>query len=229
MKMFGLAAIAAVVTMAFVGVSSASATNTVLCEVLEGLSCPAGNEIANNLKNPPPYKKIHLINSALPGGPGTPSGTPTLLNSTADVLCLNVLVLATPLELGVAGPQVIHTDELIFQNCGTNAKHDNCTVTTEELPLLHLLKIGIDEGSLLALAGEVHVKCTIVGFVKINCNYQLNNLLVSIQGPQASGTSNGDLHAEEVPLNLVLGGGLCPETSSLDVLLLPLSPTYIVQ
>jgi hypothetical protein len=224
--MFGLAAIAAVAAMAFIGASSASAKfNTVLCEVLEGLVCPEGREIANDLEDPPPYKHIHLVNSALPEGPGTPAGTPTLLNSTANVLCLTVLVLATPLLLGTAPtPQIIHTDKLISENCGTNSTHNNCTFTTEELPLFHLLKIGLDEGSALALNGNQRMKCTIGGFIKINCVYELTNILYIYRGPQALPKSpNGDLHAQNTPLELVEGGGLCPEKTALDFLLLPLA------
>jgi hypothetical protein len=42
-KMFGLAALAAVAAMAFVGATPASATfDTQLCKVNEGLLCPAG-------------------------------------------------------------------------------------------------------------------------------------------------------------------------------------------
>jgi hypothetical protein len=221
MKMFGLAAIAAVAATAFVGASSASATSTVLCEFLEGLACPAGHEIA--------LEKIHLLNSPLPGGPGTPTGTPTLLNSTADILCLLVLIEAEALDLATAGPQVIHALIQKFENCGTNSTHNNCVVTTEELPLFHLLKIGVDEGSLLALNGKKRVECTIGGFIKINCVYAGNNLLYKVRGPQASGTIHGDFHAKETPLELVEGGGLCPTESFFDALLLPLAPTYVTE
>jgi hypothetical protein len=220
MKMFGLAALAAVVTMALVGTTSASATSTVLCEVLEGLECPAGKEIE--------LEKIHLANSTLPGGPGTPEGTPTLLNSTADVLCLTVLVEAEALDLGES--QVIHALKQEFSGCGTNSAHTNCTVATEELPLFHLLKIGEDEGSVLGLNGKVRVKCTIFGFLKINCVFLLENLLFTGKGPKASKTTYGDVDAKEIPKEPPIkseGGGLCPETSSLDGLLLPLSPEYI--
>ena len=213
MKMFGLAALAAVVTMALVGTTSASATSTVLCEVLEGLKCPAGKQIE--------LEKIHLANSALPGGPGTPEGTPTLLNSTANVLCLTVLVEAETLDLGA--PQLIHATSQKFENCGTNSTHSNCEVKTEELPLFHLLKIGEDEGSVLGLNGKVRVKCTIFGFIKINCVYELNGLLFTAKGPQASKTTYGDVDAKETPAELVEGGGACPEISLLDGLLLPLA------
>jgi hypothetical protein len=239
-KMLGLAAIAALAATAFLGTSSASALlNTQLCNVEPvELECPEGQET----------KLIHLVNSTLPGGPN--GGLPTQLNSTADVLCLTILGRAVVGELtggkhkdpvtgeelpsadGALGNaptgQEVHTTALKFEGCGTEAPHTNCTVTVEELPLWDLLKTGKELASLEALNGLVRVKCTIFGFIKIDCTYEGKEFLFLVSGPNnpERKTTNGDLHAKNTPAKLFKGTN-CPEKSSLDGLLLPLQPVYI--
>ncbi len=137
--MFGLAALAAVAAMAFVGATSASAGDTQLCKVNTSLLCPAGEA----------RTAIHQVLA---------TGTVGKLLALLNVLCLGVLVEAT--ALGLANPQVVHALSMSFTGCGTGSAHDNCTVTVQELPLSHLLKTGPDEGVLTALNGRTRLQCS---------------------------------------------------------------------
>jgi hypothetical protein len=239
-KMLGLAAIAALAATAFLGTTSASAElNTQLCNVEPvELECPEGQET----------KLVHWVNSKLPEGPN--GGLPTLLNSTADVLCLTVLIRAVVGELtggkhkdpvtgeellsangalgNAPGGQEVHFTKLVYEGCGTEAPHTNCTVTVEELPLWDLLKIGEELASLKSTNGLTRVKCTIFGFVKIDCTYEGKGLLLLVSGPNdpERKTEKGDMHAQKTPAK-PLKGANCPKESFLDALLLPLSPLYI--
>ena len=197
--MFGLAAVAAVAAMAFIGASSASATfSTQLCATSSGLTCgtAATNPVHQTLKT------------------GTVG---KLLSDSLDVLCLNVLANGTALAL--ANPQVVHATTS-YTNCGSNTAHDNCTVTVEEDPLFHLLKEGAGEGTLLGLSGLTRVKCTVFGFIKIDCLYDTTGIEFAVSDP-------GLLVANETPVEFVEGSGLCPEESSLDGELTTLTATYI--
>jgi hypothetical protein len=151
--MFGLAALAAVAAMAFIGASSASAGDTQLCKVHTGLLCPGGAQATT---------EVHMVNS----------GVGKLLSSLGTVLCLNVLALATP--LGLASPQSVHSLETSYTNCGRNSTHTNCTVTVEEEPLFDLLKDGLDHGWLKGVSGLTRVECS--GFPSLNCLYDTTGI-----------------------------------------------------
>ncbi len=139
-KMFILAALAAVATMAFVGVTSASAEgDTQLCKVGTSLLCPAGEA----------RTAIHQVLA---------TGTVGKLLALLNILCLSMLREST--ALGLANPQVIHALSMSYTGCGTNSAHDNCTITVQELPLSHLLKTGPDEGVLTALNGRTRLQCS---------------------------------------------------------------------
>jgi len=201
-KMFGLAAIAAVAAMAFVGATSASATSTVLCKehnASTGLLCPADKWQTH----------VHAT---------LKTGTVGKLLSPISVLCLGVLVENTPLGLATNGPQIIHTLSLTFSGCGTGSGHDNCTVTTEEQPLSHLLKTGLDEGVLLNLTGRTRLVCSNIG---INCVYDL-------EGSEFSAAAN-HLIATETPTTELGGKFFCPDEGFLDGDLEGLLPTYILK
>jgi hypothetical protein len=74
----GLAALAAMAAMSLTGATSASASSTQLCKVNTSLTCPEGEAATS----------VHM--TLAEGTVGT------LLAGLADVLCLNVLVEATP-------------------------------------------------------------------------------------------------------------------------------------
>lgn len=202
-KLFALAMLAMAVTVA-IGASSVSAYYpTQLCKVHpepEGLECPDGEatEIDHQVLEP-----------------GT---TWRLLSSLVTILCLEALKLATPLEL--AEPQLVHTLHLLITGCGTGSAHNNCTIEVEELPLLHLLKIGLDQGWLTALTGAFRVRCPNLG---IDCLYDLEGA----QFPMGAQHTT----ANEVPVHELGGKFFCPGESKLDFLLVTLKGEehYILQ
>ena len=149
-KMFGLAALAAVAAMAFVGATSASAElNTTLCKEHTGLLCAKPDEKTT----------VHAV---------LKTGTVGKLLAAINVLCLGVLIEATALGLGKLLP--VHVLKLIFEGCGTGAAHNNCTVTVQELPLADLLKTGLDQAKLINLSGRTRLQCPNIG---IDCVYDL--------------------------------------------------------
>lgn len=201
-KPFGLAALIMAV-IAAIGASSASAERpTELCKVhteKSQLECPEGEGVTED------HQHLAL-------------GTVwKLLGGAFTILCLNALKLATPLELGE--PQLIHTLKLTVTGCGTNAAHDNCTVTADELPLLYLLKTALDQGVLTAVDGSFRVQCANLG---INCLYDLKGAEFSMGAQHIS--------AEEVPVEPLGGIFLCPGTeASLDYLLVPYTEHFILE
>jgi len=219
--MFSLAALAAVAAMAFMGASTAAAsTNTLLCKNHE--------QPCNN-----PVSLIHLVSVKDAGG-----NYPRLLNSTANILCLEVL--AEGHVLGLGNPQEVHLLSLTASGCGTNSSHNNCTFTmsaSEESPtLIDVLRESLNLGKINLLKDNegksptLHVECTIFGFIEIECTWDLTGLEFNMEGAgHSGGAGNGMITANKSPGSLTEGTGLCPETESLDFLLEPLEPAYIVE
>jgi len=157
-KMFGLAAVAAVAAMAFVGVTPASAGNTQLCNTHKVLTC---SNAATDL---------HLVLA---------SGTVLkLLTSLVTVLCLNELWESSGAGVGALGkPQRVDLTVKTATGCGTTSAHSNCTFTTESFPDATLLKLGLDEGSLEFLSGAMRLQGCGLG---LNCLYDLEGFLVAV-------------------------------------------------
>ncbi|HEY7949716.1 MAG TPA: hypothetical protein VID51_02660 [Solirubrobacterales bacterium] len=197
-KIFSLAALAAVATMALVGATSASAeTSTQLCKVHTGLTCGAGNEVASH----------HMVLA---------SGTVGRLLGIIDVLCLSILIEATPLGLG--NPQSIHTTSFLFGGCGTGSAHNNCTISVQEQPLANLLKTGLDAGVLTFTSGRLRTQCASAG---IDCVYDGEGMEFTVGGQH--------LTAEET-LALELGGQFfCPNEGFVDGLFETLTDTYVLE
>lgn len=162
-KMFGLAALAAVVAMAFVGASSAMAEeDTVIClEDSESLKCPEEQEVEH----------VHF---------STLEGTPGLLLSSVNVLCKEVLFLGLPLELGK--PLVVH-GHFTYTGCHTFSG-SGCTVTEVSTDaLLLILKLALEEAE-VAGHGEVLVECA-----GLHCVYKGEGLAGEAQGSLGSGAT----------------------------------------
>jgi hypothetical protein len=218
-KMLGLAAMVAVIAMAFIGIGAPSASaETALCKVHEN-SCSEANQV----------KLIHLQNT---------TGTVLrILNSTANLLCLSTLVDGNVLAL--AKPQQIHIISFTVTGCGTDVNHNNCTLTSNasaELPwLASLLRSALNLGIIALSEFEgmhptTRIKCTIFGFIKTDCTWDHTGLEFEVEGAEhQAGSGHGMLTANESPVSLVEGSGLCPEESSFDFLLEPLEDTYIVE
>jgi len=130
--MFGLAAIAAVAAMAFVGASSAMATfPTQLCSSNEGgaLTCSAGNVVTH----------VHFVDSAA-----------KLLTNVLNVTC-NALFLGD--SLGLAQPLLVH-GEFTYSGC-----NNGCTAEDLEGGLLLILKTAANLAEVKGDGFKVNVHC----------------------------------------------------------------------
>jgi hypothetical protein len=197
--MLGLAAVAAVAAMAFVGASSAVAGSTALCATHEDpCTTPYTGHIEGLAENP------------------------ELLSTLANVKCEHSVILGNALGLVENGPQVTHLELLDFTgDCLTELK-EKCTVTAVKLGLLLLLRTALNKGELEAHDTEVNVHCGLV----INCTYGGLPVTKEVEGSVSGGL--GTITAKEVVLTKT-GGLLCPKTSKWDAkytIVLP-DPVYI--
>jgi hypothetical protein len=156
-KTLGLAAVAAMAAMAFVGVSSTSAANTQLCNSHVALTCSSA--------------------ATSVGMADTNYGV--LLGNIADIECDTVTGTGAPLAL--ANPQQVHVTSLTFESCETHAGHP-CAVTVNELPLANLNKTGLDAGTLTGTNGKVFVECIDPVFwtIDVECEYDLTGVQATV-------------------------------------------------
>ena len=204
--MFGLAALAAVVAMAFVGASSASAANTSLCKTTTE-PCPEANQWKAG-------ETIHLASTE----------TGKLLNSIATVLCLTVLGNLKVLGASLANPLSMD-GHFVYSGCGTNSTHTNCEVEETEEGRFNVNATGAHTGTATGENGKAHVHCTkVLGFITIDCTYVAAGLTAELSGLEPSHVT-----LTKQPVNLLEGSGLCPEESKVDALLTPLAetPAYV--
>jgi len=205
-KMLGLAAVAAISTMALFGASSAMATfDTALCsEPSPKLECPAEKQV----------KHVHFL-----------AEDGTLVTTVGTVLCKYALVSAEVLALGK--PLLIHylKEGLTYTECKLGLV--KCTAETVHYGLLDLLKTAADLGELIDLPvegkyTEVHVVCGEV----IDCTYKGENL--KGHALSAEGTSNGRVTYTNALVEKT-GGLLCPKEAKLNATFesLPGAPTWI--
>jgi hypothetical protein len=201
--MFGLAAVAALVAMAFVGASAATAESTALCKEdtkdLVGEVCPVGQRIA------------HLHETTL-------SGTKAkILTSTVNPEC-DVLFLGVVTSGNNLGSPLLMNGQFTYTNCTSG-----CTVAELGGPgEIKVLKSGHETAS---VTGEwfVTVECGVF----IDCTYEGRTLLGTGKGPLLSTETNGEVKIQDQILPKV--AGTCPVTTKLDIVLTPLTdnPTYI--
>ncbi len=199
-KMFGLATVAAVAAMAFVGATSASAeTSTQLCDAHTGLTC---SDAASD---------VHMVLA-----PGT---VLKLLSPLVTVLCLGELWESSGADVGALGnPQSLDLTSKVSTGCGTTSAHSNCTLTTLTLPDADLLKLGLDEGSLELLSGTFRLQGCGFG---LNCEYDLEGTLVSVGAQHVT--------MEETPVTELGGKFFCPDETKLDGLLETLDDRFVLQ
>ena len=198
--MLGLAAIAAVAAMAFVGASSAMAKlNTQLCNEDDGtLFC----------KNP--TTEVHYV--AKDG---------ILLSKVVNVSCLEALLLGNVLALGTAPKaQEVHITKLDYTHCLT-ASGGACTVKTETLGLLLVLKTAANLADIVDHGTTVRVTCGVL----INCLYGGEELTGHGLGATLNPLFPGHVTYFENPVKRV--SGFCPETATLDALFISLKDVYI--
>ncbi len=212
-KMFGLAAIAALMAMAFIGASSAMATfDTALCEV-----DPHEPEFGEKLDCPKEFLVKHVHEETLEGEQGV------LLSSVLTVKC-DVLFLGDVLTTGLLA-KVASKEELLISGKFTYANCNNsCTATEENGPAhINVLK---EAHELAAVTGKglVHLVCGAF----INCRYVGTGLKGHGLGPLLSGEKlpNGATQISEQS-TAKESGSLCPSTAKLDLVTHPLEPIYI--
>jgi hypothetical protein len=158
-KMFGLASVAAVAAMAFVGASSAMATfDTALCtEASVTLACPDA-KLAT---------EVHFV--AL---------DPILVTPIGTILCKEALFkghveinATTGKRLAPAGASLgITLLELIFTNCEINKTA--CTVTTTHLGLLNVLKTAANLATVVDSGTGGFIEVKVVCGAVISCTYK---------------------------------------------------------
>jgi len=133
-KAFGLAMIATVATIAFVGAGSASAAATLLCN--QHVALGACTE---------PTQHVHLV-----------ATNPEILTSFGNIKCESVLLLAEVLGLGE--PQVLHGNRTYLKcELGGSA----CTEVTETSAgvLINILRTGEELGEATS-RGRVKIICS---------------------------------------------------------------------
>ena len=166
-KIFGLAATAAVAVMAFVGASSAMAVTeleeVVLCNQNTS-PCPAGHDFASGT----------VLHGELK------TGTKALLLSSIPIECLSSTTLGTTTSLLAHG----EITALTFSNCKTGTGV-SCTVTTEHLNYLVKGELNAAHNGyevLVTALGangqpQAHVLCGTV----VDCKYGESNVLLTAE------------------------------------------------
>ncbi len=196
-KMFGVAAMAALLAMAFVGVSSAMAGSTQLCKVDQN-PCESKNAVTH----------VHE----------TTTSKAILLSS--DPIECDVLSLSSSVG-NLGAPQVIK-GIFIWEPC-----EGDCTLEEENGPTeLKILRTGTELGRVTSGtgsgAGLAHLICPF----GIDCYYVFAGLDGHILGALSSGP-NGSTQLLEQEVERESGGFFCPSEGKLDIHTTPLSATYI--
>jgi len=185
--------------MALMGASSATASNTLLCEgntpTLDGTgSSPACNSPS----------ELHFVSV----------GKFTLLNSTFNVQC-EALIKAVRTSAALANP-VHFSATLSYSNCTPG-----CAVTVLSQGTILILKTGTELAEITASGVVVNINC----LTFFTCDYNFTNLL----GHMLAGTGGlAHITYTEKALNIqqVLKF-ICPAVNKLDLLLVSLKPLYI--
>jgi hypothetical protein len=199
-RMLGLAALAALMAMAFAGASMAMAGSTVLCDEdpasSEHAVCPSGHLVTHVHETTLSAHKATVLSS--------------LINVECDVLFLGDAVEKESTSLAIEG-------NFTYTNCG-----GSCTVTEENGPAqIKILKEG-HEKSDVAYEYQAHVVCGSF----INCKYNGEGLKGTGKGPLLSTETNGEVSLQEQTLHKV-SGVFCPKTAKIDIVLTPLISSYI--
>jgi hypothetical protein len=196
-KMIGLAALTALMAMAFVGATSAMAEKTTLCTADES-PCALANHV-----NSVSEKSV---------------GKAKLLTSFGTTEC-NVSFSGDVVEKGTS-PLVI-SGSFTYTECTLGGS--SCTATEESGPAeIKVLKEGHETGKVTG-EGLVHLVCG----KSIDCSYNGTGLVGTAKGPLLSTQANGEVTLSEQSTTKETGGFLCPKTAKLDITTTPSVKTYI--
>jgi hypothetical protein len=201
--MLGLAALAALMAMAFVGASSAMAEPTALCkEDVE--TCPEGSRVTH----------VHE----------TSVGKGVLLSSVATIEC-NVEFLGEVISPENTGAPLEISGNFTYPMAGCETAGGTlCEVKeTSTSALIEVLKTGHELAEVKGTA-EVNAHCGAL----INCTYNGAGLTGHGLGPLLSSSLNGNVGILEQTTNKT-GGALCPKTAKLDLTTTPEIHTYITK
>ena len=206
-KMFALAALAALMAMAFAGATSAMAEPTALCT--EDTSTVENEETGELEPTECPEKSLitHVHEVTLEGAQAV------LKTSLLTIEC-DVLFLGDAFE-GSSEPLEIEGN-FTYTGCS-----GNCEVTeVSEHSLITVLRLGHELGDVEG-EGEVLANCS--GF---HCVYKGQGLRGHALGPLLSSETNGGVSLVEQTTRKV-SGTFCPKESKLTISTTPLVKTYL--
>ncbi len=188
-KAVGCAAVAAMAAMAFVGVSSALAGNTALCEKHEE-PCPAARIYQGHFEA--------VVEN------------PRFLTNITNLACKKGRILG--IAEGLASPQSTHLEALTFtEDCLTEGGFP-CVVESTELGLLLILRTELNLA--IATLDNTRVLISCPG-VAMHCVFDMGTELHVTGSPNQN--SLAEIHAVESPLTQ--GEGMfCPVEASFDAL-----------
>ena len=196
-KMLGLAALVALMAMAFVGASSAMAETTALCG---SDASPCGSPLTHVHETTSTKAKIEA------------EGIPTV---ECNVLFLSAAAPNGVLNSGLATTLIIH-GTFTYSSC-----NNFCSVTEGNGPAeIKVLRTGSELAS-VTWEYEMHVLCPFY-----NCWFIGTDLEGHDLGALSTG-GNGSVIFPLQELLLVSGSEICPSQSFLTITLKPLSATYI--
>jgi len=211
-KILGLAAVAAMALMAFVGASSASAT--VLCKVTPTGTNPATCPTAET------YGAGTVIEGTAVDAKLTASGV-----GFPNVTCNHSVTSASISNTGSASTTVTGTiTALDFTECETEGSHTPCEVEVENLPYhaeVHWTS-GTHNGVLTVKShgsGNPGAKVICSGVIECTFSKTLFELTVT-------GGNPAHVTAAQVPLSLT-SLGLCPTSATWDATYVATNPTAI--
>ena len=199
-KMLGLAALAALATMAFTGATTAMAEPTALCDIDPGTGalevCPAGHLLVALHEANLPGSKVKLLFG--------------IITVECDVLFQGVTAEA------LRNPQLIG-GVYTYTNC-TN----NCKITETNGPsIIEMLKEGHEKAK-VTIGFQIIINCA-----AMNCGY-VGAPVGKGWGPLLSLEANGEISIQEAQI-FRTEGALCPLATVLDLRTTPLVKTYITR
>jgi hypothetical protein len=219
-KMFGLAALAALLAMAFVGASSAMAGSTSLCKADENEKKPcAGKNTVLHVHETSVGKAVLLSEETVECDALFLGDTFIWWTEKEDGKIKYLVGVA--IELGNPLPIV---GKFTYSNCT-----GSCTVKEENGPtVLEVLRTSDELAKVTTdnlFEGLVHLTCTIF---KIDCYYVGGGLQGHALGPLTSSNLNGEVTFPEqiVQPDPNSSNTFCPVEVILDITTTPLSKTY---
>jgi len=200
-KMLGVSAIAAVIAMAFLGASSATATNTALCKedviTQAGEVCPEAN-------------RIHHVHAVSVSPTGVQGLFVKLLNNIITVEC-EALFLGDVTSAANLGNPLALKGTFTYPTCNGGCTMQQVSPTAT----VTILKTAQELGEVRYVA-EILEQCGAV----LHCVYDGSGLVGHVLGGLATGATLGEkthlTYSEAVKTKIK--GFLCPATAKLDAL-----------